>query len=98
MATRQLKFSDWLRLVKRHALDAGFVNVAGYPVAEVAGKLNVHRSRVHQLITDGTFDTIEILTPSGRVAMTLITEASLDRYLAKRVPDRGRQGYFAFQN
>lgn len=97
MATRSLKFAEWLRLVKRHALDNQFANVSGYPVLDVASKLDVHRSRIYQLIENGTLDTIEITGPSGKVALTLVTEASLDRYLADRVPDRNRQGYFAFQ-
>jgi hypothetical protein len=88
--------TEWLRLVKRHALDDGFANVAGYPVADVAARLHVSTQRVYQMIESGTFDIIEIVNKAGRVSLTLITEASLDRYLEKRVPDRGRQGYFAF--
>lgn len=98
MATRRLSFADWLRLVRRHALDDGFPNVAGYPPRDVATKLDVSHQRVSQLVAEGTLDTIEIVNKDGKVSLTLITEASLDRYLAERVPDRGRQGYFAFQS
>jgi len=97
MATRTLKFGEWLKLVRRHATDDGFANLAGYPVDDVAKRLDVSRGRIYQLIEDETLDRIQVLSWSGRVAITLITQASLDRYLADRVPDRNRQGYFAFQ-
>lgn len=97
MATRRLAFGDWLRLVRRHALDNEFPNVAGFPPGEVATKLDVSHQRVSQLVADGTLDLIEIVNKNGKVSLTLVTEASLDRYLATRVTDRGRQGYFAFQ-
>jgi len=80
----------------RHALDSEHDNLSGLATVDVAKKLNVHRSRVHQLIEEGTLDTLAITTGNGRPALTLVTQASLDRYLAARVPDRGRQGYFAF--
>ena len=96
MATRTLTWTQWLKLVARHSLDAGFQNVAGYPIADVASRLGVSRQRVNQLVADGTLDTLEVTTKAGRVAVSLVTEASLERYLAARVPDRGRQGYFAF--
>jgi hypothetical protein len=98
MATRSLTFAKWLKLVARHAIDSGFQNVAGYPVVDVASRLDVHRSRVYQLIEDGILDTIEVTSGTGRVCITLVTEASVERYLAERVPDRNRQGYFAFQD
>jgi predicted DNA-binding transcriptional regulator AlpA len=97
MATRTLKFREWLKLVAKHSTDDGFANLAGYPVDDVAKRLGVNRSRVYQLIEDETLDRIQVLTWTGKVAITLVTEASIDRYLAKRVPDRNRQGYFAFQ-
>lgn len=97
MATRTLTFKQWWKVVTEQALDDGFKNVSGYPVADVAKRLGVDRSRVYQLIEAGTLDTLEVLTVKGAVAVTLVTEASLDRYLAERVPDRNRQGYFAFQ-
>lgn len=96
MATRTLKFPEWLKLVRRHATDDGFENLAGYPVDDVAKRLGLTRSRVYQLIEDESLDRIQVLGWTGKVAITLITEASLDRYLAGRVVDRGRQGYFAF--
>lgn len=97
MATRTLKYTEWLKLVARHGLGREFENLSGYPVADVAARLEVNRSRVYQLIESGALDTLVITTAAGTTAMTLVTEASIERYLAGRVPDRGRQGYFAFQ-
>lgn len=97
MATRRLAIGDWLKLVRRHALDDGFKNLAGYPIVDVAARLKVSHQRVYQLIGEGVLDTIEIVNKAGKVSLSLVTEASLDRYLAERVTDRGRQGYFAFQ-
>jgi hypothetical protein len=51
---------------------------------------------VKQLIREDVLDTIEVTNSAGRVAITLVTDASVERYLSKRVPDRNRQGYFAF--
>lgn len=96
MATRTLKFGEWLKLVRRHATDDGFKDLSGYPVDDVAKRLDVNRSRVYQLIEDGTLDRIQVLTWTGKVAITLITQASVERYLADRIPDRSRQGYFTF--
>lgn len=96
MATRTLTWTHWLREVRKAPLGAGFSHVAGYPVADVAARLDVDRSRVHQLLSSGALDSVEITTRKGTVAMTLVTEASLERYLADRTPDRNRQGYFAF--
>lgn len=96
MATRRLTFADWYKLVKRHALDDQWAHIAGFPAADVATRLGVSRQRVSQLILDGVLDVIEISTKRGGVALSFVTEASLERYLAKRVPDRNRQGYFAF--
>jgi hypothetical protein len=96
MASRTLSYTQWFKLAVRHALDGEHANVSGFPVADIAKKLEVHRSRVYQLIEEGTLDTLVITTRDGRTALTLVTEASLERYLASRVPDRGRQGYFAF--
>lgn len=98
MATRTLKYTTWLKLVTQHARTDEFANVSGYPVADTAKRLHVTRQRVNQLVEEGALDLLVITTAADRVAVTLITEASLDRYLAQRVPDRGRQGYFAFQS
>lgn len=99
MATRTLTFTQWLKLVaSREALANEFENVAGWPVADVAAKLDVNRSRVYQLIEEGALDTLQITNAAGRVAMTLVTFASVERYLAERTPDRNRQGYFAFHS
>jgi hypothetical protein len=96
MATRTLNFREWLKLVAQHARDDGFKNLSGYPVDDVATRLGVNRSRVYQLIEDETLDRIQVLTKAGKVAITLVTQASVERYLADRVPDRNRQGYFSF--
>lgn len=95
MATRTLPFTHWLKLVTRHALDDQFPHLAGIPPREVAHRLGFSRERVGQLVKDGALDVLE-LTTRGKVTMSLITEASFERYLAERVPDRGRQGYFSF--
>jgi hypothetical protein len=89
MAIRKVTFREWL---------AGVITSRQnhYMVAEAASRLRVDRSRVHQLLKSGALDGFEITTATGTVAMTVITEASLERYLADRVPDRNRQGYFAF--
>lgn len=97
MATKTYTFSQWLKLVVKHAADNGFQNVAGYPVADAAKKLEVSPSRIAQLIAEDVLDTLEVTTVAGRVAIRLVTEASIERYLELRVPDRNRQGYFAFQ-
>jgi hypothetical protein len=98
MAKRRITFGQWLRLVAKHSLpgDPEFGNVAGLPRPDVAERLGVHRSRVHQLIESGVLDVVEVINAAGAVTMTLVTESSLERYLAERVPDRNRQGYFAF--
>lgn len=97
MASRTIKYAEWLKLVLRHATGDGFLNVSGFPPADAAKRLDVSRERVSQLVREGVLDTLSLTTASGSVALTLITEASLERYLAERVPDRNRQGYFAFQ-
>ena len=96
VATRTLPFAKWLKLVARHALDDGFKNVAGLPVAEVVARLGCHRSRVYQLIEEGVLDTINVTTVGGRIAIVLVTEASFERYLAERMPVPGHQGHFSF--
>jgi hypothetical protein len=96
MATRTLKYTEWLKLVRGAFTGDASSHVYGYPPADVAKRLNVSRERVSQLVREGTLDTLSITTAAGRTALTLITEYSLERYLADRVPDRHRQGYFAF--
>jgi hypothetical protein len=96
MAARTLKYTEWLKLVAQHALGGEFANVSGYPVADTARRLSVSEQRVRQLIDESVLDTLHVTTAAGKVALTLVTEASLERYLAARVPDRNRQGYFAF--
>lgn len=95
MATRTLTWTQWLKLMADPSPDVR-KNVAGYPAVEVAARLGVSRARVYQLIESDALDIIEITTRSGKVSMSLVTDASLERYLSRRVPDRGRQGYFAF--
>jgi hypothetical protein len=97
MAARTFTFAQWFKLVTRHPLGDEFANLAGHPVADVARTLNVSPQRVHQLISDDVLDTIAVTNLGGtRVALLLVTEASVERYLNERVPDRHRQGYFAF--
>lgn len=97
MATRTLTLPEWLRLVRRHATDDGFANVSGFPVIDAADRLGVSKQRVHQLLEAGVLDSLAIVNKRGTVAVMLVTEASVNRYLAKRIPDvRGRQGFFSF--
>jgi len=96
MATRTLKYTEWLKLVTRSSLGDQFSHVSGFPPADVAKRLGVSRERVSQLVREGTLDTLSITTAAGAVALTLVTEYSLERYIGERVPDRNRQGYFAF--
>jgi hypothetical protein len=96
MATRTLTYTQWLKLVVRHALDDEYENLSGLATVDAAKKLDVHRSRIYQLIDEGVLDTLAITTSGDKAALVLVTQRSLDRYLASRVPDRGRQGYFAF--
>jgi len=101
MATRTLKFSQWLKLVAKHTIAGEFDDAAdhliGMPPDDAAKKLSVTRERVSQLIREEKLDTLQVTNAAGRVCITLVTEASLDRYLAQRTPDRNRQGYFAFE-
>lgn len=97
MATRTLPYSKWLREVARHGLGEAFLQLSGQPVADVAVELGVSTQRVYQLIEQDALDLLQITTRAGKVSVTLVTQASIERYLADRVPDRNRQGYFAFQ-
>jgi GTP-binding protein EngB required for normal cell division len=96
VSSRTLTYTQWLKLVRQHALEPTWENISGYPVVDVAHRLDVSDKRVYQLVDAGTLDTIVITNKLGKVCMTLVTEASLNRYLAKRVPVPGHQGYFTF--
>jgi hypothetical protein len=97
MANRNLQFAEWLKLVGTHFFGDHAGNIIGFPAADVAKRLGVSRQRVEQLVKAETLDTVSIVNPKGRVYLVLITDASIDRYLARRVPDvRGRKGYFSF--
>ncbi len=97
MAKRTLTFREWFKLAAKHLRDEQGSHLCGSPVADVAIKLDVSTQRVYQLIAEGTLDTIDIVSLAGKVSVSLVTEASIERYIAQRVPDRGRQGYFSFQ-
>lgn len=96
MATRTLTYRKWLVEVAKHGLGEGFDHLSGYAVPDVAARLDVSRQRVHQLLESGALDALQITTKTGSVAMTLVTEASLGRYLESRRPVPGHQGYFSF--
>lgn len=96
VATRTLTFAEWLKLVSTQALGRSAANVLGYPRADAAARLGVSEQRISQLVSAGVLDTLDVTTKAGRVAISLVTDASLERYLAERVPDRNRQGFFAF--
>jgi hypothetical protein len=87
MATRTIKFREWLKQVVKHATGDGFLDLAGYPIADVAHRLKVSEQRVRQLIEADRLDTIQILTWKGNVAVTLVTEASLEAF-EPRAPGR----------
>lgn len=80
MATRQITWRQWLRRITSNALGDGFGDLAGYPIADVVKRLNVSQERVRQLIEADRLDAIQVLTAKGSVAVTLVTEASLEAY------------------
>lgn len=96
MATRTLTYRKWLTEVAKHGFGEGFKHLSGYAVPDVAVRLDMSRQRVHQLLESGALDALQITTKTGTVAMTLVTEASLERYLESRVPVPGHQGHFSF--
>jgi hypothetical protein len=97
MASRTVKFTEWMKLVARHAHEDCLAKLTGTPVADTADKLKVTPARVYQLIEAGILDTLVVVTKAGKVSVTLVTLESVERYLAERVPDvRGRQGMFSW--
>lgn len=74
-------------------MDDGFHDLAGYPIADVVKRLKVSDQRVRQLIESGQLEAIQITTAAGTVAMTLVTETSLDAYEPRPV---GRPLQLAF--
>ena len=67
-------------------------DLGGHPVDDVAKKLGVTKQRVHQLIDSNALDAIIVTTKAGHTAAIIVTQASLDYYLAHRRPygDTGR--------
>jgi hypothetical protein len=59
-------------------------DLGGHPVDDVATKLGVTKQRVHQLIESDALDAIAIMTKAGNPAVIVVTQASLDFYLAHR--------------
>lgn len=86
MSLRTLTFAQWFQLVRRHSSDDRFPDHSGFPIADVAERLGVTKQAVHKLIEKNSLDAIAILTRRGTVAVTLVTQASLDYYLAHRRP------------
>lgn len=80
MEARRISFKQWFKAVTRHALDDDFSDLTGYPVGDAAKRLKVSDQRVRQLIESGQLEAIQITTAAGTVAMTLVTESSLDAY------------------
>ena len=95
MAKRTLTYRNWLRDVARAGLGDALKSVSGFTAIETAARLGVSRARVYQLIEEGSLDILCITTHTGAPALTLVTEASLEHYVANRVPDRNRKGYYA---
>ena len=95
MAKRTVPFTKWLKLITEAGLGDGFEHLGGKPVVDVAKHLGISHARIYQLIEEGSLDVVAV-TVGNRVAVSMVTDASLERYLAERTPDRNRQGYFAF--
>jgi hypothetical protein len=97
MARRTLTFSDWMRHIRKAVTspdDLG--DLGGHPVDDVASKLGVSRQRVHQLIDSNALDALVVTTKAGNIAAVVVTQASLDYYLAHRRPF-GASGHFTLE-
>jgi hypothetical protein len=88
MAIRKMKLGEWFKACRKNALGDGFLDLTGPPPASVAETLEVHRSRVYQLIENDSLDALSIVAPNGTITITLVTENSLNRYLKTRAPAR----------
>jgi hypothetical protein len=75
-----MTWKKWISAITRDPMGDGFTRLAGYPVADVVKRLGVSEQRVRQLVEAGQLDAIQITTAKGTVAVTLITEASLEAY------------------
>jgi hypothetical protein len=85
MARTTLTFAQWLKKIAKAAIspdDLG--DLGGHPVDDVATKLGVTKQRVHQLIDTDKLDAIVILSNAGNTTAVIVTQASLDQYLAYR--------------
>jgi hypothetical protein len=90
MARRTLTFSDWMRHLRKAILSPDSLgDLGGHPVDDVATKLGVTKQRVHQLIDSDALDALVVTTKAGNVTAVIVTQASLDHYLAHRRPFRG---------
>lgn len=99
MATRSLKWTAWLKLMAKHGFDSdesAYKNLSGMPPLDAAKKLGISKGRIFQLIQEEKLDTLQVTNAAGAVCVTLVTDASLERYLAERVPVPGHQGHFSF--
>ena len=80
MATRTLTFPQWLKAMRREALLEKPLASAGPSIADTAKRLKISDQRVRQLIEADQLDAVQVLTWKGNVAITLISEASLEAY------------------
>lgn len=80
MAHRQILWKTWLKAITSRATGDGFAKYAGFPIADVAKRLRVSDQRVRQLIEADRLDCLQITTAAGAVAVTLVTEESLEAY------------------
>jgi predicted transcriptional regulator len=86
MARRTLTWTQWLKKIAGVSTPDDLGDLGGVPVDDVATKLGVTRQSVHQMIDTDKLDAIVILTKRGNTAAVIITQASLDYYLAHRRP------------
>jgi len=85
--SKQYTLGAWMKALARSVLDdSKLSHLGGSTVADVAERLGVSRQAVDKLIAAGHLETIEITTKRGVLAMRIVTDASLERYLEARVP------------
>jgi|ERR1035441_6228258 hypothetical protein len=86
MAVRKMSLKDWTKACFKNSFDDGLLEFIGPTPIAAAQTLEVSKQRIHQMIEDKTLDAVRITAPNGTITVTYVTQASLDRYLAKRAP------------
>jgi len=78
---KRLTFDEWAEaLYTAPETEKGKWN--GLSPGGAAGALRVSRQRVHQLLTQGKLDGLELVDDRGNWGAFLVTDASIQRYLA----------------